>query len=57
MTPDDAQYQTVQWISSDESIADVNSNGTVYVKGTGMAEITAGLKYGEEKKVYFNQLA
>lgn len=50
ITPKNATYKTVTWSSSDNSIATVSSNGTVYALQPGIVYITAKAKDSSKKK-------
>ena len=47
--PDTAQYNKVQWSSSDESIATVDEYGCVTIKRPGTVTFTGKLKYGNSR--------
>ena len=50
VTPDDATDKDVEWTSSDESVAKVNSKGKVKAVGAGTCKITCKAKDGSGKK-------
>ena len=50
VTPDDATIKTVQWSSSDTSVAAVDNNGNIKTNAPGKAIITATTKQGNFSK-------
>ncbi len=56
LLPENASDKSLDWSSSDESIATVDGEGNITAHGTGNAKITAVTKDGSKKKMQINVL-